>query len=77
MINFQLQVLFKTQIFSLQKLCYFFLVLVLELLLQWDYNSESIQLFLQAELVNTNEPAAPASLGDIYDMEGDVLFHFP
>ncbi|XWS34540.1 hypothetical protein CRYUN_Cryun21dG0047400 [Craigia yunnanensis] len=30
----------------------------------------------KAELVNTNEPAASTSGGDIYDMESDELFHF-
>ncbi|XWS69277.1 hypothetical protein CRYUN_Cryun04dG0165200 [Craigia yunnanensis] len=31
----------------------------------------------KAELVNTNEPAASASVGDIYDIESDDLFQFP
>ncbi|XVF02782.1 hypothetical protein REPUB_Repub04eG0203800 [Reevesia pubescens] len=31
----------------------------------------------KAELVNTNEPATSASVGDIYDMESDDFFQFP
>ncbi|XVE92102.1 hypothetical protein REPUB_Repub01dG0068300 [Reevesia pubescens] len=31
----------------------------------------------KAELVNTNEPGASTSVGDIYDMESDDFFQFP